>query len=196
MGRSSSSSINRLQLQLVNFLLTNLKLLYAHAASRNIQEPNMHVSGPIHRQNGYSACMREGLHEATLPRTWLPILRSWPHKYIARTTAWRESQKGFLELWTLVQAPGTTQLHHKYKRSPSYITCVNPLHYLVFEESHRFTRLLVVWWFGGWCVSSSFGCLDMNFIYESELTCINTICKAACLISNLCLAASASWNQT
>ena len=62
-------------------------------------------------------------------------------------------------------ARGTTQLHHKYKRSPNYITYVNPLHYLVFEESHRFRQgFLVVWAFGGWCAPSSFGCLDMYFM--------------------------------
>ena len=31
-----------------------------------------------------------------------------------------------------------------------------------------------MWAFGGWCVPSSFGCLDMYFMHESVLTCSNS----------------------
>ena len=55
-------------------------------------DPYRHVPSPF----GCHAGTRNGLHEATLPRTWIPVRRSWPHRihrqnYIIRT----ESRKGF-----------------------------------------------------------------------------------------------------
>ena len=146
--------INTLQTSACKFSVHKFQvaLHHAHAVSKNICEPTMHASGPIHRENGYReiwgniisknnryewglepqftlsfthdlrnliiqqdlgleclfwsllvcafnwmSCMYEkGLHEATLPRTWIPVRRSWPHRTHRQNYGIRtESRKGF-----------------------------------------------------------------------------------------------------
>ena len=58
----------------------------------SVFDPYRYMPSPF----GCHAGTRNGLHEATLPRTWIPVRRSWPHRihrqnYIIRT----ESRKGF-----------------------------------------------------------------------------------------------------
>ena len=39
-------------------------------------DPYRYMPSPF----GCHACTRNGLHEAIVPRTWIPVRRSWPHR--------------------------------------------------------------------------------------------------------------------
>ena len=123
-------------------------------------DPYRYMPSPF----GCHACTRNGLHEAIVPRTWIPARRSWPHRihrqnYGIRTESLHQTGRVLAGiLLSLLLQRRTTGSRSGWLRLELVVSLVRhrapcnfivnkndlPSHYLVFEESHRFRQAFLL----------------------------------------------------